>query len=118
MLVKRAIAIFIDSIVLGVVYFVIGLALDDPTIIYVITLVIGAAYQWFFLTRNNGQTPGKILLGIRVVTMSGGKVGDLAAVIRYVGYLLNGIFFIGWIVAVITGRGFHDRLAGTHVVDA
>jgi len=113
MLVKRAIAIFIDYVLLIIITWFLFKEAG-----FAISFVIGLIYQWFFLTRMNGQTLGKMLLGIRVVSNDGGKVGDVPAILRYIGYYLNGIFLIGWIVAVFTGRGFHDMLAGTKVVDA
>jgi uncharacterized RDD family membrane protein YckC len=65
-----------------------------------------------------GQTPGKWLLGLRVVALGGGKVGLGRAIIRFVGYLLSALpFYLGflWILGP-ERRGFHDRLAGTEVV--
>ncbi|MBZ0306925.1 MAG: RDD family protein, partial [Anaerolineae bacterium] len=77
-------------------------------------------YTWFFLAHNNGQTPGKMLLGIRVVGANGGGVSDLQAILRYVGYYINTFLcFVGWIYAFINPdqRGFHDMIAGTRVVE-
>ena len=119
MLVKRAIAILIDSIIVGIIPGILGAVLDNQTISFLLSFLIGAGYQWYFLTRNAGQTPGKQLLGIRVVSMDGGPVGDLPAVLRYVGYYVNTIvLLLGWVMAIVTGRGFHDYIANTHVVDA
>jgi uncharacterized RDD family membrane protein YckC len=67
-----------------------------------------------------GQTPGKWLLGVRVVALGGGKVSVGRAVIRLVGYLISAVpFYLGffWILGP-ERRGFHDRLAGTEVVYA
>ena len=30
------------------------------------SFIFGVIYQWYFLTQQNGQTPGKRLMGIRV----------------------------------------------------
>lgn len=68
--------------------------------------------------RLRGQTPGKWLLGLRVVALGGGKVGLGRAAIRFVGYLFSALpFYLGflWILGP-ERRGFHDRLAGTEVV--
>jgi uncharacterized RDD family membrane protein YckC len=65
-----------------------------------------------------GQTPGKWLLGIKVVALGGGKVGLVRSLRRFVGYLLSALpFYLGflWIVGP-QRRGFHDRLAGTEVI--
>jgi|SRR3954454_7912243 uncharacterized RDD family membrane protein YckC len=68
--------------------------------------------------RMRGQTPGKWLLGLRVVALGGGEVTLGQATLRFVGYLLSALpFYLGflWILGS-ERRGFHDRLAGTEVV--
>ena len=65
-----------------------------------------------------GQTPGKWLLGLRVVALGGGRVGIGRATVRFAGYLLSALpFYLGflWVLGP-ERRGFHDRLAGTEVV--
>jgi uncharacterized RDD family membrane protein YckC len=65
-----------------------------------------------------GQTPGKWLLGVKVVALGRGKVGLARSLVRFAGYLLSALpFYLGFIW-IIGGerRGFHDRLARTEVV--
>ncbi len=84
-----------------------------------ISFFLGLIYQWYFLTANNGQTPGKMLMRIQVVRVDGGPVRDVDAIVRYIGYYLNTAFFmIGWLIAAIDSnrQGLHDRIAGTCVV--
>jgi uncharacterized RDD family membrane protein YckC len=71
------------------------------------------AFWWL-----RGQTPGKWLLGVRVVALGGGRVTLVRSFIRFAGYLLSALpFYLGflWILGR-ERRGFHDRLAGTEVV--
>lgn len=120
LLVKRLIALILDSLVLAIVNFIVG-AIVGQEIGWIVALAVGVAYQWFFLTRNNGQTPGKMLLGVRVVANGGGSVSDIQAVLRYVGYVINGFTCgLGYLYALIQPeqRGLHDIIAGTQVVDA
>ena len=76
-----------------------------------------------------GRTPGKVMLGLRCVDVdTGGPPGVVRSLFR--GLLLHAwvaIPLAGWLLpAAITvttvlapsGRGLHDRLAGTVVVDA
>ncbi len=76
-----------------------------------------------------GRTPGKAMLGLRVVDVRTGRApGFSPAVLR--GLLVHGwvgIPVLGWVVPVAivgstllspTTRGIHDRLAGTSVIDA
>lgn len=81
--------------------------------------LIGAVYHvgfWLVL----GQTPGKWLLGLRVVALGGGRIGIVRALIRFGGYFVSALpFYLGflWVLGP-TRRGFHDRLAATEVVYA
>lgn len=76
-----------------------------------------------------GRTPGKAMLGLRCIDVdTGGSPGVVRSVFR--GLLLHAwvaIPIVGWVlpaaitittVAAPSGRGMHDRLAGTLVVDA
>jgi len=86
-------------------------------LLFVSAPVIVSLYNVIFWWLR-GQTPGKWLLGLRIVALGGGKVGLGRAVIRFVGYLLSALpFYLGflWILGP-ERRGFHDRLAGTEVV--
>jgi uncharacterized RDD family membrane protein YckC len=117
--IQRLIAIIIDGFVLGIIAgIVIGVFGNAGGIV---GFLVGVSYQWYFLTRNKGQTPGKVLIGIRVVKKGGGRVNDVEAVVRYVGYYVNTfLFMIGWIWPLFDrdNQGFHDKLAGTIVVKA
>ena len=66
-----------------------------------------------------GQTPGKMLLGLRVVPAAGGAMTFGIAFLRWAGYLLSGVFFgLGFLWIAFDGRkqGWHDKLAATLVV--
>jgi uncharacterized RDD family membrane protein YckC len=82
--------------------------------------IIGLAYTWYFLTRNQGQTPGKILMKIRVIKTDGSPISDSDAVIRYIGTIVNYVIFIGWLWALLDDnrQGWHDKMAHTYVVKA
>ncbi|HZU08049.1 MAG TPA: RDD family protein [Chloroflexota bacterium] len=65
-----------------------------------------------------GATPGKHLLGLRIVNRAGQAPSLGQAVVRALGYLLSalvlGLGFL-WLFGP-ERRGWHDRLAGTYVV--
>jgi uncharacterized RDD family membrane protein YckC len=116
---QRFIALVIDSILLGIVTGIIVAIVGN--IGTVGGFLIGVAYHWYFLTQNKGQTPGKILIGIRVVKTNGAPLTAIDVVIRYIGYYINTFFiFIGWLWAIWDDnhQGWHDKLAGTYVVKA
>lgn len=100
----------------------------DGARLAVITVVVIAAME-VIPTAFWGRTPGKLMLGLRCVDIdTGGPPGLIRSTFR--GLLLHawvGIPLVGWVLplAVIAttilaprGRGLHDRLSGTMVVDA
>jgi uncharacterized RDD family membrane protein YckC len=67
--------------------------------------------------RAIGQTPGKWLMGIKVVPVEGGRLPLRRAVVRCAGYLVSALpFYLGclWILGP-QRRAWHDRLARTEV---
>lgn len=113
----RFAAIAIDSILLGIVAGILFAGLQETSLIF--DILVTAAYQWFFLTSWDGQTPGKRLMGIRVVKLDGSRVTGTDALIRAVGYFVNTMaMMIGWLWAFINpdNRGWHDLFAGTVVI--
>ncbi len=82
------------------------------------SLLFTAGYFILFWTAI-GQTPGKILLGVRIVGRSGQRISFLQAIIRYLGYLLSTLALFlgfGWILIDNRRQGWHDKLARTFVV--
>jgi uncharacterized RDD family membrane protein YckC len=83
-----------------------------------ISIAFFISYYVFFWSIA-GQTPGKALMGLRVVKMDGSKVHVFRALIRYGGYFLSAIpLFFGffWILVDDRRQGWHDKLARTYVV--
>jgi uncharacterized RDD family membrane protein YckC len=65
-----------------------------------------------------GQTPGKRLMGLRIVRTDGERITIGAAIRRWVGYWLSAILFLGYLWVLVDDRrqALHDKLAGTLVV--
>jgi uncharacterized RDD family membrane protein YckC len=124
MLTARVTAIIFDTIIQSVIAYFIGAVLFRNTVItsehfVTVYMLTGFTYNWFFWTRNNGQTPAKALLGIQVLKTNGDTLNTIDALMRYFGYLMNtSTFLIGWLMAFFTEsrRGLHDHIAGTMVV--
>ena len=84
----------------------------------IIVILFSAGYYIFFWTLV-GRTPGKLLLGLRVISRNGRPITFWQALRRYVGYFLSAIaIYIGYLWILIDNRrqGWHDKLAGTYVV--
>lgn len=77
-----------------------------------------AGYFLFFWTLS-GQTPGKMLMGIRVVTTDGQYISFGQAVRRLIGYFIAAFpLYLGffWILFDDRRQGWQDKIAGTCVV--
>lgn len=114
----RFVAIIIDGFILGLITAVLFGAGREAG--GGLGLVIGVVYHWFFLTRMEGQTPGKRMMNLRVIKADGTPLSDVDAVIRAVGYHISAFFMLGYIWAFFDDkrRTWHDLLAGTIVVRA
>jgi uncharacterized RDD family membrane protein YckC len=94
------------------------------TIITIVTILVsaglGVAYPigfWVLL----GQTPGKVIMGLRVVRLDGRRLTLGSAMLRYLGYWVSAApLFLGfaWILVDDRRQAWHDKIAGTCVVYA
>lgn len=83
-----------------------------------LSLLVNIAYfVGFWLWR--GQTPGKMLMNIKLVRMDASNITISVALLRYLGYIVSGaVLFIGfiWIAFDSRKQGFHDKMAETYVI--
>ncbi|MCP4362428.1 MAG: RDD family protein [Chloroflexi bacterium] len=66
-----------------------------------------------------GQTPGKILMGVRVISTNGRPLSIWQSVRRLVGYWIAMIpLFMGfiWVLVSDTRQGWHDKIARSYVI--
>jgi uncharacterized RDD family membrane protein YckC len=85
---------------------------------WLFSTLINIAYFTYF-HGSTGRTPGKMLLGLQVVSVNGGRISFGTAFLRSVGYLVSSIFFcLGyiWIGFDKKKQGWHDKIAGTVVI--
>ena len=127
---RRAVAMGIDAVffvvLLGLLLFTLGgdVATFSPTNPAVLPayffLVILHAFYFTFFHAVTGQTPGKMLSGIRVVAVrGGGLLSPWDSFMRWFGYFLSGIPFGAgflWMMLDPDDRGWHDRWAHSVVV--
>ncbi|MFW5692211.1 MAG: RDD family protein [Chloroflexota bacterium] len=117
---ERIIALIIDSLIVGAIGGALGAGGGSWFLGgSLIGFLIGAGYQWYFLTRQNGQTFGKMVMNIQVIKTDGTPISDAEAIFRYIGYLINTpLLMIGWLWAFVDDKrqGFHDKLANTYVI--
>ena len=82
-----------------------------------INIVIAACYEAFFVA-NLSATPGKMVIGVKVVRPDGSRVGLGRAFGRYFAKILSGLILcIGYIMVGFDSqkRGLHDMICDTRV---
>jgi uncharacterized RDD family membrane protein YckC len=108
---QRLIAVVIDSLVLGVGFLFVHVFVAGLWIIYETILIS----QW------NGYTVGKKVMGIRVVTASGGKVDWVKALVRALSKILSSVALgLGylWMLWDPQNETWEDKISDTKVIEA
>jgi uncharacterized RDD family membrane protein YckC len=135
----RFVARVIDSVILAIALMVVNIPIEmmlgigrinDPAaivaavgflgIVWLIDAAASCAYEVYFLSTR-GATPGKMVLGLKVVRSDGSMLTTGQAVGRYFAYLLSGFtLLIGFIIAGFDDqkRALHDRICDTRVIYA
>jgi uncharacterized RDD family membrane protein YckC len=91
-----------------------------PVVWPFVSLLIVGVYHVGFVALV-GQTPGKWLLGLRVISARGGSLRPWQAVVRWMGYAVSAaplcLGFL-WVLFDRRRQAWHDKLARTLVVYA
>jgi len=85
---------------------------------YLFSTIITILYFTYF-HGSIGQTPGKMLCGLKVVRVDGEPLGFARALLRWAGYLPSSLVFgLGflWIAWDRNKQAWHDKIAGTRVI--
>lgn len=121
---RRLIAHWIDSLLLTVIFVVLFVIASLTSSGAAAAIAIGLAFlsqlPYFVLTeRRDGRSPGKRMMGIRVVDSHGNTPTTKALVIRTIPLYFEWFFLIA-LAAILSSplrRRLGDRLAGTYVID-
>jgi uncharacterized RDD family membrane protein YckC len=138
---RRTIAFLIDKFILAlismiliftaVVFLGLGFPFDLSTNVseiitgtfilsyYGTTIFLNMIYFTYF-HGTMGQTPGKKILGLKVIQKTGDEMTLGLAFLRWVGYIVSGLvlnlgFF--WIAFDRRKQGWHDKIAATYVIN-
>lgn len=140
----RLVAFLIDSLITGVVGFVLLIpamivyfaaifmsSSDEPNftmfiiallvmfISVLIEIVLFVAYNAWFESSKYQGTPGKILLKLKVVGENGGRISFVTAALRYIlKVVFSNFFYIGFIFILFNDKkqGLYDLLLKTYVI--
>jgi len=131
---RRIVAALVDFVVLFILLLVVGALLGDSESsgASVSVSLEGASALVFFLIvflyylvfeSTSGQTPGKKLLGVRVVGADGTKPGVGGVALRTILRVVDGLVFylVGLVVALLTGdrrQRLGDLAGKTQVIRA
>lgn len=114
----RLIAKLMDAVIITGVDALIELTVEERIITSLIQFAASTAYIFgFWLTY--GATPGKMLLGLRIVMTNGSRFTLKAAILRYLGeYVSIFLLFVGYLFIAFRSdkRALHDLIAGTMVI--
>ncbi len=132
---QRLASYLMDGVVLSVIYialmFLFGVRIEEVAMrggdfsttfsaAYVLMAAIAIGYYTYFFGK--GQTPGMKLVEIKLIRADGiHPVGYKKGFFRWVGMEISGmVFLLGyiWILIDKKNQGWHDKIAGTYVVNA
>jgi uncharacterized RDD family membrane protein YckC len=108
----------IDLLILGPIVGLLICIFPSSFIWITVSWLISLAYYVGFVVWR-GQTPGKIIVGIKVICTDKTPPTFRDSILRYCGYLASILsFFAGFIVIAFDEKkqGFHDKIADTYVV--
>ncbi len=128
----RVVATFIDAFIVFILQFLLGTLLavvgvasqsgsagDLATLVELFGFAVSCAYYVFF-TGYCGQTPGKMVLRIKVIRCDGSSLSYGRAAFREIpAKFISGIIFgIGYLMVAFDDQkqGLHDRMADTYVI--
>ena len=117
----RFLAMLLDGIIFGIPAAILQLLIIFATGVvelgYLVSLAI--VVLTIYLDGTRGGTPGKLVLGLRIVNEQGEIIGIPYAILRYIGKILSGfILGIGYLMIAFTEKkqGLHDMIAKTYVI--
>ncbi|KQC14550.1 MAG: hypothetical protein APR56_03520 [Methanosaeta sp. SDB] len=123
---SRLISYIIDSIIVGVIGGILSnLSMRDVGgmlggILIVLGLLVPLAYFTYFF--GNGQTPGMKAMKIKLIGTDGTyPIGYGKGFLRWIGMIISAaVILLGyvWILIDKKKQGWHDKIAGTYVVNA
>jgi uncharacterized RDD family membrane protein YckC len=80
---------------------------------------VNLLYFTLFWSSKFQGTPGKILLGLKIVDVNGNKISYFTALIRYISTIISSLLLgIGYLLIIFDGKkqALHDKFASTYVI--
>jgi uncharacterized RDD family membrane protein YckC len=117
---RRFAAKLIDGLILSIVDVILAAIFSRGGVYYGLSLIINYGYYTYMEGRPQGQTLGKMALGIRVYDFArGGPIGYGRAFVRQIAQILSAVvLLLGylWMLWDREKQTWHDKIAGSVVV--
>jgi uncharacterized RDD family membrane protein YckC len=122
---SRLVSYIIDNIIVGVIgsilsYLSMNVGGTLGGIIAFFGVLVSVAYYTYFF--GNGQTPGMKAMNIKLIRTDGTyPIGYGKGFLRWIGMIISAVvILLGyiWILIDKKKQGWHDKIAGTYVVNA
>jgi uncharacterized RDD family membrane protein YckC len=122
---SRLISYLIDSIIVGVIggilnYVSMNVGGTLGGIFAFLGVLVSVAYFTYFF--GNGQTPGMKAMKIKLIGTDGTyPIGYGKGFLRWIGMIISAVVILlgyVWILIDKKKQGWHDKIAGTYVVNA
>ncbi|MEM7343483.1 MAG: RDD family protein [Chloroflexota bacterium] len=88
-------------------------------LIQCVILLMSISYFILFWTLVGGRTPGKMILGIKIISVDGSPITFGQALLRYIGHFISYIpacLGFAWVSFDEKRQGWADKIAKTYVV--
>lgn len=122
----RAMAAIIDGLIMGgigllvmIVFEAPSIDFEDSTALDIFMFVYSVIFIVIFTASKLKASPGKLILGIQVLTLDNKQIGIGRSIGRYFAYIISTFtFMVGYIMAGFTKdkKALHDLICGTRVV--
>lgn len=128
---RRFAAMVLDGIIVVFLSFILAMLIGMVDVFFgkgvlpwnLIIVLIMLLFSVFYFTgkwvQTSGQTFGKLLLSIKVVSADGSPLTFRRMILRYFGYIVSGVVAslgFAWIGIDKKRRGWHDMIAKTYVI--
>ena len=123
----RFIIALISDFFIAFIFIYVSIVSADSSIVRFLSDFIGGfigfsvtlLYFTLFWSSKFQGTPGKIVLGLKIVDVNGNKISYSTALIRYISTFISSLLLgIGYLLIIFDGKkqALHDKFASTYVI--
>jgi uncharacterized RDD family membrane protein YckC len=114
----RVLSAILDGLIFGIPLFIINLAIGSRAVANILAIVVGLVLG--YLNGAYGQTPGKRIIGLKVLREQDGQVlGGGMGIVRYIAHIVDTLAcLVGWFWPLWDDKRqtFADKIVSTVVI--